>query len=460
MLRSTTSSTLYQARAIRNVYRAPGRVLACGDGSVPQAVRSPLRLRIQRRSYVVAANHSVTPIEKILLDTIKVTGPISFGTYMQMCLSHPTEGYYMKSSQQVFGEKGDFTTSPEISQVFGELAGIWLLSQWLYAGNSRKLRLVELGPGRGTLMHDILRVLSQFSAAREAIEAVHLVETSPNMQQRQDEKLSPLALKHKWDVQWHTSIEEVPHDPSRFTLLVAHEFFDALPFNLIQKTQQGWQEVLIAAADSAQPTDLTASSLNVDTTLDRKREPTTSPSKPPSRFRRVLSRLPTASSTLLGLSSSRLKDLPMGSHVEISPTAFKIARKVGELVQDPESKGESSAGSALVVDYGRRRHSEIRIQGHKIVDVFDRPGECDLTVNVDFAYLKEALAGVATPLGPLAQGSFLTHMGLAARIEKAANRLVDKTGMGSQYQVMGVVGARRDENSVRVEERWPFVQDA
>jgi len=446
---------------------------------VPVGIRSASRPQIQRRLYVVSTNNPITPIEKILLDTIKVTGPISFGTYMQMCLSHPTEGYYMKSAQQVFGEKGDFTTSPEISQVFGELVGIWLLSQWLYAGNSRRLRLVELGPGRGTLMHDILRVLSQFSAAREAIEAVHLVETSPNMRQRQDEKLSPLASKHEWDVQWHTSIEEIPHDPSRFTLLVAHEFFDALPFNLIQKTQQGWQEVLIAAADSAQPAGLNSSSLNVDTTLDRKREPTDSPSNPPSRFRRVLSRLPTASSTLLGLSSSRFKDLPSGSHVEISPTAFKIARKVGELVHDPESTRECSAGSALVVDYGAEKafgNSFRAFKDHKIVDVFERPGECDLTVNIDFAYLKEALAGVATPLGPLAQGTFLTSMGLTARVEalkkaakseeraaeidRAANRLVDKTGMGSQYQVMGIVGARRDESSVRVEERWPFVQDA
>ncbi|KAH9831576.1 DUF185-domain-containing protein [Rhodofomes roseus] len=473
MFRATASN---RAQPVRNAFRAPGHVRAGDSGSGPRRIWSALGARIQHRSYVAPANNAVTPIEKILLDNIKATGPISFGRYMQMCLSHPTEGYYMKSSQQVFGEKGDFTTSPEISQVFGELVGVWLLSQWLYAGNSRKLRLVELGPGRGTLMQDILRVLSQFSAACEAIEAVHLVETSPNMRQRQDENLSPLAFQHKWDLQWHTSIEEIPQDPSRFTLLVAHEFFDALPFNLIQKTQQGWQEVMVATADS---TNLDSKSLNVDTTLRPKRDSTTSQSGVPSRFRRVLSPHPALSSNLLGLSSSRFKDLPPGSQIEVSPTAFKIARKVGELMHDPESKGERSAGSGLVVDYGAEKafgNSFRAFKEHKIVDVFHRPGECDLTVNVDFAYLSEALAGLATPLGPVTQGTFLTRMGLAARvealkksaqseeraaeIEKAAKRLVDSTGMGSQYQVMGIVGTRKDESEVRVEERWPFVKDA
>ncbi|KZT67935.1 DUF185-domain-containing protein [Daedalea quercina L-15889] len=489
-------STAFRATARAHGLRVYARALACTSRRELQVGCSASTVS-QHRPYVAPASNAITPIEKILLDTIKATGPISFGTYMQMCLSHPTEGYYMKSTQQVFGEKGDFTTSPEISQVFGELVGVWLLSQWLYAGSSRRLRLVELGPGRGTLMHDILRVLSQFSAAREAIESIHLVENSPNMRQRQDELLSPLAFKHNWDLQWHASVDEVPHDPTRFTLLVAHEFFDALPFNLIQKTQGGWKEVMIAPAESAQPSSLNPTSLNVDTTLNPSRNPVASPAESASRFRRVLSSIPTASSTLLGLSSARFKDLPAGSLVEISPTAFKIARKVGELMHGAGHKAESSAGSALIVDYGGEKafgnsfrvrashHCEASaaanvsclcrqaFKEHKIVDVFHRPGECDLTVNVDFAYLKEALAGVATPLGPLTQETFLTRMGIAARvdalrrsasseqraaeIEKAANRLVDKTGMGSQYQVMGVVSARADESSVRAEERWPFI---
>ncbi|EPT01632.1 hypothetical protein FOMPIDRAFT_1119884 [Fomitopsis schrenkii] len=470
-LRLTPAKSTNWKHIAHSTLCASRRTFSCGG---KQNLLQPVGLTPRGcRSYVAPASNPVTPIEKILLDTIKATGPISFGTYMQMCLSHPTEGYYMKTDRPVFGERGDFTTSPEISQVFGELVGVWLLSQWLYAGNSRKLRLVELGPGRGTLMHDILRVFSQFSGGREAIESIHLVETSPNMRRQQDEKLAPLATAHCWDVQWHSSTDEIPQDPTRFTLLVAHEFFDALPFNLIQKTQEGWQEVLIAAAESAA---LNSSVLNVDTTLPTHRD--TPISHPTSRFRRVLSPLPTASSTLLGFSSARFKDLPPGSTLEISPAAFKIARKVGELVYDAAGEGSGSAGSALVVDYGAEKafgNSFRAFKDHKIVDVFHQPGECDLTVNVDFAYLKEALAGVATPLGPLTQEAFLMRMGLPARVEalkrtatsgeraadmeRAAKRLVDKTGMGSQYQVMGIVGKRTDEESVRAEERWPFVKD-
>ncbi|OSX57637.1 hypothetical protein POSPLADRAFT_1155864 [Postia placenta MAD-698-R-SB12] len=428
--------------------------------------------RNPRRTYVSAVNPPVTKVEKILGDAIKAAGPVSFATYMQMCLSHPTQGYYMNPSHPVFGSKGDFTTSPEISQVFGELVGIWLLSQWMHAGNGRPIRLVELGPGRGTLVHDVLRVLSQFPAAHTAIREIQLIETSSAMRSRQEDKLSGIAQQQGWKLEWNSSLNEISSDPSAFTMILAHEFFDALPFHLIQRTQQGWREVLIAAnPDTFVPTDKRPL-LDFTTTSP---PPPTALAKAPARFHRVLAPEPDPSALLLSQSSPRYTSLPVGSQVEVSPAAFKIARRIGELVRDPENAKDRSAGCALIVDYGGEKAygSSFRaFKDHKIVDVFHRPGECDLTVNVDFAYLKEAVRDIALPLGPLSQAAFLTRMGLQARvealkkassdaerkadIERAARRLVDLTGMGGQYQVMGVVGVR--EPGPSDEELWPFVK--
>ncbi|RDX57085.1 DUF185-domain-containing protein [Lentinus brumalis] len=419
-----------------------------------------------RRYYGTGLEH-ITAVEKILLDTIKATGPISYAQYMQMCLSHPTAGYYMNPSNAVLGSRGDFITSPEISQVFGELLGVWLLSQWMHAGQARKIRLVELGPGRGTLMHDMLRVFSQFPAARSATEEIHLVETSPAMRSTQEAKLGPLAQSNGWNLSWRDAVDDIPHDASKFTLVVAHEFFDALPFHLLQKTERGWQELLIASGpDHTAPTTLKGAA---GPSLDFSSVSSTATLA--ARLRQVLSPTPTASSTLLGLSSPRFQKLPVGSRVEVSPGSFKIARQVAELLHED---GVRSAGSALIVDYGGDRaygNSFRAFKYHKIVDVFHRPGECDLTVNVDFAYLQEAVTDLASHHGPITQALFLHRMGLQARvnalkatakdddrkkqIDHAASRLVDPTGMGSQYKVMALMGKREAEPTE--EERWPFV---
>ncbi|KAI0768010.1 DUF185-domain-containing protein [Trametes elegans] len=418
-----------------------------------------------------SASDAPTEVERILLNTIKATGPISFATYIQMCLSHPTAGYYMKTSKPVIGSEGDFITSPEISQVFGELLGVWLLSQWMYAGTSREIRLLELGPGRGTLMHDVLRVFSQFPAARAATKEIHLVETSAAMRAAQEEKLSFLAKTHGWGLHWHDAIDQIPHDDNKFTLILAHEFFDALPFHLLQKTHHGWQEVLIASGpDPGAPTVLKPGdrpSLDFSSKV--------SLTNATGRFHQVLSPSPTPSSTLLGLSSTRFQKLPVGSRIEVSPASFKIARQIGELLHEGASEQSRSAGSALIVDYGGEKaygNSFRAFKDHKIVDPFHRPGECDLTVNVDFAYLKEASTGLATHHGPLSQAVFLHRMGLQARVdalkasakdeerkksvEQAAKRLVDPTGMGTQYQIMGMTGLRKTD--LTDEERWPFVE--
>ncbi|KAJ7240797.1 S-adenosyl-L-methionine-dependent methyltransferase [Mycena rebaudengoi] len=391
----------------------------------------------------------ITAVEKIIMDGIKATGPISFSTYMQLCLSHPTQGYYMNPNNRIFGTRGDFITSPEISSVFGELLGVWLMSQW---ARSPKLpiRIVELGPGRGTLMHDVLRVVGQF--AKNKLKSVHLVETSPSLRALQNERLSPSTPKYGCTLEWHDSIEQIPPSSEEYTMLIAHEFFDALPFHVVEKTEVGWQEILIALADSAAEDPLP-------------------------RFRYVMSPQPTAASTLLGLSSPRFRDLRVGARLEVSPLAFKTMRKVGELVcgtpapndTDPDSTAHPNRGCALIVDYGDNHSfsSSFRaFKNHKIVDVFDTPGECDLTANVDFAFLTEAVQDIVMTHGPMPQSAFLEGMGLALRIEslvratdsdaqksavrEAGERLVASGGMGKEYMMLGVGG------QVHQDHVWPF----
>ncbi|KAN0134477.1 S-adenosyl-L-methionine-dependent methyltransferase [Lactarius tabidus] len=424
--------------------------------------RNVCRTLLSRR-YVQSSPSSVTPVEKILLDTIKVNGPVSYATYMQLCLSHPTEGYYMNPANAVIGDRGDFITSPEISQAFGELLGVWLLSQYLNTRVKHDIQLVELGPGKGTLMDDILRTLSQLPHSRTSIKHVHLVESSPSLRAVQQEKLELWDGKNGLRIHWHDSIDDVPAANGIYTMLVAHEFFDALPFHLIEKTHQGWKEVLLTSAhDPAAKTIIRPSSpASAAPSLDP------SASTPKTRFRPVLAPEPTPVSTLLGASSPRFASLPIGARIEVSAASFQTARKLGTLVS------QGAGGSALVVDYGTDHavgNSFRAFKGHALADPFDCPGQADLTANVDFAYLTEALKGTAA-YGPLSQRSFLLQMGLGTRVNalqraaaspergdalaEAAARLVDPAGMGKEYKVMGLTGGAAC--AVHAEGVWPFV---
>ncbi|KAK1220837.1 hypothetical protein PQX77_016357 [Marasmius sp. AFHP31] len=438
------------------------------------------KLNANPRFYSVATpSTSVTPIEDLLLKNVQVTGPMSFATYMQFCLSHPTEGYYMKESNAVFGPKGDFITSPDISQVFGELIAIWFLSQWQVAGAPSKIRLVELGPGRAALMADVLRVISQLTKPLKTEVEVDLVETSSSMRAMQEARLG----EQGWDIHWHDSLDSISPSSEAYTMLVAHEFFDALPFHVLKRTEEGWHEVLIA---SNTPTPSPESETTTTATSEPEAQgtsstpPTSSPTPssptPSPRFNHVLTPAPTPISTVLGNSSPRFRSLPINSFLEVSPVSFKIAYKIAELLSVRERNG-TLGGCGLIIDYGGDTcfdNSRRAFKDHEIVDFFHRPGECDLTANVDFAYLREAMRALGTwivPLSlagdltdketfsvpvykPLPQGHFLQAMGLkerlvklleknrgdpekAKRIEEAALRLVSPSGMGSQYSVMG-----------------------
>ncbi|KAJ7145109.1 S-adenosyl-L-methionine-dependent methyltransferase [Mycena crocata] len=403
----------------------------------------------------------------------KATGPISFSTYMQMCLSHPTEGYYMNPKNPIFGSTGDFVTSPEITSLFGELLGVWLMSQWMQTAK-QPIRIVELGPGRGTLMHDVLRVVAQFG--KDRIRGVHLVETSPALRALQKNRLSPSILKSRCTLEWHDSVDQISPSTDEYTMVIAHEFFDALPFHTIEKTEQGWQEILIALTESRQAKETESTAL--DSGAEKETYTATSEKEGP-RFQYVLSPQPTAASMLLGLSSSRFRELPVGSRLEVSHLGFKTMRAIGELIcgQREETASDTkdpppSRGCGLIVDYGASHafdQSFRAFKNHEIVDVFHTPGECDLTANVDFAYLTESMNDLVATHGPISQAAFLEGMGLqlrmeslisrnksdetdAAAIREAGRRLVDPAGMGKQYMVLGI-GGQADKGGV-----WPFIE--
>ncbi|WWC88170.1 uncharacterized protein L201_003075 [Kwoniella dendrophila CBS 6074] len=400
-------------------------------------------------------------LAKIIRDTIKSTGPIPISRYMQFCLSHPTYGYYQKGD--VFGEKGDFITSPEISQIFGELVAIWFLTRWMESGSPKKVRLVELGPGRGTLMDDILRTLFSFPGVSEAVQSIHLVENSEALRNVQGTKLSQRLDRKDVDLNWYTGINEVPETEDTYTFVVAHEFFDAMPINTFEKTDMGWREVQVDNDPAYTPGLSTQSSK--------------------SGLRLSISPSPTPLSTVLPATSPRFAKLSKGSRIEVAQDSFKIMRRIGELLGNKGKNAASGAGAAsggcgVVVDYGGDRsygQSFRAFKNHKIVDIFDDPGNADLTANVDFAYLRESLDSTgSSALGPISQSSFLLSLGLQPRlkklidsatnenrkedIRKSAQRLIDPLGMGGQYQVMGITSdSDSGKTTTTKEEIYPFI---
>lgn len=206
------------------------------------------------------ANPAPPPLPDRLQLYIKAAGPITVANYMKEVLTNWSGGYYM--SKDVFGQQGDFITSPEIGQIFGELVAVWLLTEWQKCGSPRPLQLIELGPGRGTMIQDVLRVLSRFGVIGKADLSVHLVEVSPFMCEAQAQRLCLKSDKNQPDnanrhcragetvsgipVFWYARLEDVP---SGFSVVLAHEFFDALPIHKFVKQENKWREVLIDTND-------------------------------------------------------------------------------------------------------------------------------------------------------------------------------------------------------------------
>lgn len=327
---------------------------------------------------------------------IAATGPISVAEYMMRCLHDPKEGYY--ATRPALGEAGDFLTAPIVSQMFGEIVGVWLVESWRRMGCPTPFVLAEAGPGDGTLMADALKVASGAAGFRDGCE-VWLVEASAPMRQRQAERLSAHGVR------WGEALADLPDDGP--LLFVANEFFDCLPARQYLRTAEGWAEQVVGLdADGALAFGL-------------------KPSAP----------LPV--------------DAPVGAIVERSPAQEAIAAALAQRVV-------LHGGAALLFDYGRAEPSMgdtlQALVSHRKVDPLAAPGEADLTVHVDFPAVLAAARGAGAEAGLLTQGAFLRRMGIetraqelaranparADRIQRQLERLIGPSQMGEVFKAVTI----------------------
>lgn len=301
----------------------------------------------------------MTPVEERLRRRIALTGPLSVAEYMAACLTDP-DGYYAR--HEPFGAAGDFVTAPEISQMFGEIVGAFLLDRWHADGAPAPVDLVELGPGRGTLMADVLRVAGRDPRFKGASRVV-LVEASDRLRQVQRDRLSPL----------HPRIDFADAPPvERPIYLIANEFFDALPIRQYVRQGGRWFERTVGLEGDRLAFGLSPFSAQI------------------------------------------MHDAPEGAVREVSPAATALAQRIGETL------ATHGKGAALIVDYGYvdmiGGETFQAVRRHKNVDVLERPGEVDLSAHVDFSALKHAATrGGAVAHGPVGQGAFLVALGLLQR---------------------------------------------
>jgi NADH dehydrogenase [ubiquinone] 1 alpha subcomplex assembly factor 7 len=355
-----------------------------------------------------------SPLEREIRRRIRIAGPMPIAEYMRLCLTHPQYGYYM--NRDPLGARGDFVTAPEISQIFGELIGAWLASVWQQLGAPENVRLIELGPGRATMLLDALRAAKTMPGFRAAL-VLHLVEISPALRKVQEQRLQALGLT----VQWHSALEEVPAGPC---LIVANEFIDALPVHQAVKQVDGWHERVVAIA----PDDTL--------TIGIAHEPL-------QHFEATLPQ---------GLRLS-----PDGSIYEwrADATALEIGRRVRD------------DGAALLVDYGHAWYglgeTFQAVSGHAFTDPMRSPGEVDLTAHVDFAALAQSAESMGARVhGPVSQRDWLRRLGIDQRstalkahapygktveIDQALSRLTASggKGMGQLCKAIAVADPKLDQ---------------
>ncbi|KAM4803774.1 protein arginine methyltransferase NDUFAF7, mitochondrial isoform X1 [Urocitellus parryii] len=370
-----------------------------------------------------AENNRVTPMLRHLMYKIKSTGPITVAEYMKEVLTNPAKGYYVH--HDMLGEKGDFITSPEISQIFGELIGIWFISEWIATGKSAAFQLVELGPGRGTLTGDILRVFSQLGSVLKNCDiSIHLVEVSQKLSEIQaltltEEKI-PLernaeslvymkgVSKSGIPISWYRNLQDVPKG---YSFYLAHEFFDVLPVHKFQKTPQGWREVFI----------------DIDPQVSDK-------------LRFVLAPCATPAEAFIQHDETR-------DHVEVCPDA-------GVIIQELSQRIALTGGAALIADYGHDGTKTDTFRGfcgHRLHDVLTEPGTADLTADVDFHYLRRMAEEKVASLGPIEQQTFLKNMGIDVRLKV----LLDKSDDPSMRQQL-LQGYDMLMNPKKMGERFNF----
>lgn len=347
----------------------------------------------------------MSELERIIQDKITADGPMSVAVFMTLALSHPEYGYYV--SRDPFGVDGDFTTAPEISQMFGEMIGAWICDTAINQIDADRFNFFELGPGRGTLMSDALRVAKNVPGFLES-SALHLLEMSPVLREKQKQALG------EYSPVWHGDLSSVPSDKP--LIILANEFLDALPVRHLVWRGEAWRERLIDVKDGAFVWVETA-----DVAED------------------VLAAVP---------------PVPVapkeGDILEVSPERLCFMRDLFGLLK-------KARGVALFIDYGYARpaygESLQALYKHAFCGVFEHVGDADLTAHVDFAGLQDLVQAEGLEcFGVVPQGAFLKRLGIDMRaatlkkagtpeqardVEKALHRLTDSGEMGELFKVMG-----------------------
>lgn len=305
------------------------------------------------------------PLDAVIRARIARDGPMPVSEFMATCLYDPAHGYY--STGRPIGAGGDFVTAPEISQMFGEMVAVWAVAVWHAIGRPPRFALIECGPGRGTLMRDVLRVTAAMTAFRAAVE-VHLVEISASLMQLQRETL---AGSRGVPVCWHADIDAVPATPA---IVIANEFFDALPVRQAVRGPDGWHERTVAIDPSG--------------------------------------------ALAFAAAPVPVRDCPVALPADAAPGTVQEWR--GEEAAAAFARRAAAGGAALVIDYGYVSTAPgdtfQAMRRHRFVDPLATPGLADLTAHVDFAALaRTAQHAGARVHGPLEQGTFLKRMGIETR---------------------------------------------
>jgi len=347
------------------------------------------------------AQTRMTTLADLLTQRIALAGPMSLAEYMTDCLLHPAHGYY--ATRDPLGAAGDFTTAPEISQMFGELLGLCLAQTWLDQGAPARFTLAEPGPGRGTLMADIWRATQRVPGFHDAA-SIHLIEASSVLRDLQAKTLAEAP------VTWVEGFDALPDDAPLF--LIANEFFDALPIRQFQRAENGWREMVVGLKDNGLAPGLTDAVPLADL-------------------------------------EHRLSDTQPGDVVETCAAAGPAMQVISERIA-------AHGGAAIIIDYGHWRSNGDTfqaVQNHAYADPFKHPGQADLTAHVDFEALARAAPQVKhSALTP--QGQLLQALGIEARAARLAqslsgsaqeshlaayHRLTDASEMGTLFKALAFV---------------------
>jgi SAM-dependent MidA family methyltransferase len=357
---------------------------------------------VARLSAAEDKDSSVNALADRIARLIAAQGPLSVAQFMAMALYDPQAGYY--TLRDPLGAEGDFITAPEVSQMFGELLGLWMIQAWRDQGQPSPARLVELGPGRGTMMADVLRAARADPEFLANLDVV-LIEASPPLRAVQAETIKYPTIR--WVDHFDDSLSDRP------LLVLANEFFDALPIRQFVMADGGWRERMVVADDKGALAFALA---------------------------------PEASSLEIPAERGNAEN---GAVYEISPAREAIVEQIAHAIAH---KG----GAALIVDYGYGEGAGFgetlqAVSEHKFAGILEAPGEADLSAHVDFAALAQAAkrAG-ATAYGPVEQGTFLCNLGIVQRAEALSrnhlqsmedqlNRLVLPEEMGTLFKVLAIV---------------------